>query len=174
MSARKTRKAPAKAASPVETVVKAGEDVVAAAAEVGSEGYERVVAMTEEQVEKAKAAVVEGYDDLKTVGADNLNAVLQAGNILSSGVEAVGAELAAYSQSSIKSSVAAAEAMLGCTSVTEAVKMQAAFVQDSYKEFMGEAGKVSAMAAKTANKAAVPLNACVNHAVKMMLKPLAA
>ena len=120
-----TRKTPSKAPAmkPVEAAVAAGKETVEKAMKAGSDAaaqnYEQVLAMTQDQVEKASQAAFQGYDDLASMNKDAMDAVVASGNIMAKGYEAIGKEMMAFTQVSIEANVLVNSASVkGFTPVT--------------------------------------------------------
>ena len=175
-----TRKTTSKAptAKPVEAAVAAGQETVEKVMKAGSEAatqnYEKALAMTQEQVEKASKAAFQGYDDLALMNKDAMDAVVASGNIMAKGYEAIGKELMAYTQGSIEANVAASKALFGAKNIREVLDLQTQYTRESFDKAMAESAKLSEMSVKVAKEAMEPIQARLNVTVEKMAKPLAA
>ena len=171
-----TRKAPA--LKPVEAAVAAGKETVEKAMQAGTEAaaqnYEKVVAMTQDQVDKASKAAFQGYDDFAALNKDAMDAVVASGNIMAKGYEAIGKELMAYTQSSIEANVAATKALFGAKNIRDVMDLQTQYTRESFDKAMAESAKLSEMSVKVAKDAMEPIQARLNVTVEKMVKPLAA
>ncbi len=178
MATRKTTKASTEAFAPVEAAVAAGKETVEKAMKAGTEAatknYEKVLSMTQDQVEKASTAAFKGYDDFAAINKDTMDAVVQSGNIVAKGYEAIGKELMAFTQSSIEANVAATKALFGARNVREVMDLQSQYTRESFDKAMAESAKLSEMSVKMAKDAIEPIQARVNVVAQKMSKPMAA
>ncbi len=163
---------------PTDATFTAGNEIVDSFVKVGHEaaqkGYEQAVSMTKEQVEKARAAMAKGVEEMSTLGRENVDAVVQAGTIYARGVEVIGKEVMTYAQARMESNMAAVKAMFGARTLKDLVDLQAAYARSNFDELVGEATRLSEIGVKVTNDAFAPLNARVNVVVEKMTKPLAA
>ncbi|MCG8358338.1 MAG: phasin family protein [Kiloniellales bacterium] len=178
MATKKTTTAANDALKPVEAAVAAGKETVEKAMKAGTEAatknYEKVLAMTQEQVEKASAAAFQGYDDMTALNKETMDAVVQSGNIVAKGYEAIGKELMAFTQISIEANVAATQAIFGAKNIREVIDLQTQYTRESFDKAMAESAKLSEMSVKLAKDAIEPIQSRVNVTVEKMMKPLAA
>ena len=89
-------------------------------------------------------------------GAMDMNAFVTSGTALAEGMRDLGEEVMAFSQKSAKRNVETAMAVLGASSIEEAVDLQSRYVTGSVDEMMSESAKLTGMAIEVANKAAAP------------------
>lgn len=166
------------AAAAVETGMAAGKDMVETFVKVGQEaaqkGYEQAVTLTKEQVEKARATMAKGYDEMNSLGKDNLDAFVQASTIYAKGVEAMGKEVMTYAQTRMETNMAVMKAIFGCKTLKEVVDLQTEFARSAFDQIVTETTKLSEMGVKVANDAAAPITARVNVVVEKIVKPVAA
>ncbi len=178
MATKKTTSATQEALKPVEAAVAAGKDTVEKAMKAGTEAatknYEKVLSMTQDQVEKASTAAFKGYDDFAAMNKDAVDAFVLSGNIVAKGYEAIGKELMAYTQSSMQANVAATKALFGARNVSEVLDLQSQYTRESFDKAMAESAKLSEMSVKLAKEAIEPIQARVNVVVEKMTKPMAA
>lgn len=159
--------ATAQAKATVETLVKAGQDAAA-------KGYEQVVVAAKEQVEKANAQLLKGYEEYAAFGKQNVDAFVQSGSIVAKGMEEMSKAVFAFTQASLEAGVATGKAMLAVKTLRELVDLQAGFAKSSLDGFVAEGTKLSEMGVKVANQALEPINARVHAAVEKLAKPAAA
>jgi phasin family protein len=197
---RKTKAAKApKVVQPVETAVaaqrEAVETVVKAGQDAASKGYEKAVAMTQEQVEaatknyeKAVAATKEqvetvvkvgadafkGYEDFAAFGKENVEAVVKSSSILAKGAQDVNKVLFGLAQGSVEASVAAAKAILGCKTLRDVVEVQSEYAKVNFGKYLNEGRKVSDLSVRVLEDAMAPIGNRVNVAVEKISKPIAA
>lgn len=150
----------------IETVLKAGTEAT-------QKGFEQAVAMTQEQVAKASTAFFKGYDDLTVFSKENVEAVVRAGSIYAKGVEELGRAVVTLTQTQVESTVAAAKAAMGCTTLRQIVDLNTDLAKTSFDKIVAEGSKLSEMSMKVANEAFQPIQARVNVAVEKFAKPAA-
>jgi len=166
------------APKPAETAATAGKDAtdryLRAGVDAAQKSVAQAVQLTKEQVEKASTAFFKGYDELSVYSKGNVEAVVQAGSIYARGLEDLGKILMAISQSHLEASVAAAKAVLGCTSLRQMVDLQTGLARSNFDKLVADGNKLSEVSLKVANEALEPLQARVNAAVGKFIKPAAA
>lgn len=89
-------------------------------------------------------------------GAVDMNAFVTSSTALAEGMRSLGEEVMAFSQKSAQRNVETTMAVLGASSIEEAVDLQSRFVTGSVDEMMSESAKLTGMAIEVANKAAAP------------------
>lgn len=184
-AAKKPRAAAQSTAKKTETVVEAGAEVaqsvvdasVEAAVKTGTEtaaqNVERAVTTTNEQVGKASEAMSAGYGDFSAMGQQNIDAMVEAGQIMAVGMENVSRELMSFAKASAEANAAAATKMFSAKSVQEAIDLQNAYARESFDKAVAETGKLTEMSVKLASDAFAPIQTRVNVAVEKLLKPTA-
>ena len=167
-----------KSTQPLEQVVEAGkqtvENVVKISTEVASKNYEKALATTQEQLEKATNAAFASYDELTALGKDNLDALVRASTVMVKGFETLGREFASYGQASIEKSVANTQALFGAKTLRELVELQSEFAKEAFDAWVEQGTKVGELGVKVANEAFGPIQDQVQVAVEKLLKPVAA
>lgn len=187
-AAKKPRAAAQSTAKKTETVVEAGAEVaqsvvdasvetVEAAVKTGTEtaaqNVERAVTTTNAQVKKASKAMFAGYGDFTAMGQQNIDAMVEAGQIMAFGMESVSRELMSFAQASAEANAAAATKMFSAKTVQEAIDLQNAYARESFDKAVAETGKLTEMSVKLASDAFAPLQTRVNVAVEKLFKPTA-
>jgi phasin family protein len=155
--------------------VKSGQlsmDAVVKAGAEATKGYEKAVSTTRTQVEKTSQAVFKGYDDLTVVGKDNIDACMKSGTILAKGLEALGKEVAKYTQASIEKNLAATQTMMGARTLREAVDLQSNYARESFDSLVAETTKLTELSVEVANQAIEPLQTRANVTAEKLFKPL--
>lgn len=158
----------AKKAAATKAEAKQAEDAVA----VGKETVEKAVA-TKEQVEKASDAALRGYDELTAINKDNMDAFVQAANIMSKGVEDMGKVYWAFAQSSVETGVEASKALMGARTINDVMEIQTDLVRSNVDNAIAEGTKLTEMAVKVTNETAAPLQKRYAVAVEKVAKPIA-
>lgn len=162
----RARKAAETAAGVEQTV----EATVQSAQDGATRKVEEALTYTKDQVEKATRQAFQVYDDLAGFQKDNIDALMQSGNILARGFENLSKAVLAFTQTQVEQNVSAAKAMLGVKTLRELVDLQTEFARTSFDSVIAEATRVSEMSVKVTNEAMEPLSARVNAAVEKMSK----
>lgn len=150
------------------------EGFVKAGQEQATKHFEQTVAATKEQVEKASAQLLKGYEEYTAFNKATVDALVKSSTIAVKGAEDINKELVAFAQASFDKSVAAGRAFLSAKSINEVVELQNSYAKQSFDSLVAEATKIQELSVKVANEAFAPLNARVNAAVEKFAKPLAA
>jgi phasin family protein len=166
------------APKPVATVMVPGKDAIdgflKSGVDAAQKGLEQAVQLTKEQVEKASTAFFKGYDEFSVYSKGNVEAVVKAGSIYARGLEDLSKIMMAISQSQLEASVAAAKAVLGCTSLRQIVDVQTGLARSNFDKFVADGSKLSEVSLKVANETFQPIQARVNAAVGKFMKQPAA
>jgi phasin family protein len=161
----------------VETALVTGKETVEgfmkAGVDAAQKGIEHAVQLTKENVEKASTAFFKGYDEFSVYSKGNVEAVVKAGSIYARGLEDLSKTMVAISQSQFEASVAAAKAVLGCTSLRQMVDIQTGLARSHFDKIVADGSKLSEISLKVANEALQPIQARVNVAVEKFTKPAA-
>ncbi|MGQ9369759.1 phasin family protein [Azospirillum sp. ST 5-10] len=154
----------------IAATVKSMEDAVATA----KQNLEGLAKTQREQMEKASAQMLKGYEDLAALTKENVDALVLSGTIVAKGAEEAGKQMAAFTQSSMEKSVAVGKAAFTVKTLRELIELQNAFVKQSVDAMVSETAKMQELSAKIANEALAPISARVDATVKTFAKPLAA
>jgi phasin family protein len=150
----------------VDSLMKAGVDAT-------QMGIEQAVQLARDNVEKASTAFFKGYDEFSVMSKGNVEAVVKASSIYARGLEDLSKTVMAMTQSQLEASVAAAKAVLGCTSLRQMVDLQTDLARSNFDKFVADGSKLSEISLKVANEALEPIQARVNVAVEKFTKPAA-
>ena len=150
----------------IAAVTKSVEDAIATA----KQNLEGLVKAQQEQIEKASAQVLKGYDDLTVLTKQNVDAFVKSGTVVAKGAEEAGKQVAAFTHSSLEKSVSNAKAMLAVKTIQELVELQNAYAKASIDALVSESTKMQELTVKIANEALAPLSARVNATVEVLSK----
>lgn len=145
------------------------EEVVATA----KQNLEGMVKAQQEQIEKASAQVMKGYEDIAALAKANVEAVVASTAIVAKGAEEAGKQVAAYQRSSAEAAVANGKAVLTVKTAQELFELQSGFFKATIEAFTAESGKLRDLSVKIANEAIAPISARVNATVELFAKPVA-
>lgn len=173
--------AAALAASQAEAAVVVGKETVETVAKVGADvaakGVEKAATMGQEQIAaavKAGGQAFKTYEDAVAYNKENVDAFVQANNIMAKGMQDLNKVLFAMAQKNMEETVDLTKKMFGCKSVDEMVKLQSSLLKTNYAKAFDESRKISDMAVKLAEEAAAPIAGRVTVVVEKVTKPIAA
>lgn len=135
---------------------------------------EGMVKAQQEQMEKASAQLMKGYDEMVALTKENVDAVVQSGTIVAKGAEEAGKQVAAYAQASLEKSMATGKALLAVKSLNELVELQNAYMKQSFDTMVAESTKLQELSVKVTSAAFAPLSARVNATVEKFKPSVAA
>jgi len=162
----------------VEKAVKAGKETFEKATKAGveawSNGYEKAVAMTQEQVANYFPGAINGLDEIVNFNKSNFEAAAKSGEAATKGLEAIGKEVVSYNQKIWETGMNRATALLGCKSVQEFIQVQADFARSNFDEMVEQGTKLSKLSAQVTNEAVAPISNRVNEVVEKISKRTAA
>ena len=166
------------AMKPVEAAVAASKEtleaVVKAGTQAATKGYEQAVAMTQEQVEKASSSVFKGYDEVASLGKDNMDAYVESTEAVARGFETLGKEFISFTQIAMETGMAAARSLAAAKSLGEMIELQRDYSRNSFDSLLSEGAKLTDRSIALANDAMEPLQSRMTVTVEKMMKPLAA
>ena len=157
----------------VEKVMKAGKDTfesaVKAGADAASKSVEQTAKMTREQFDSA----IKGYDEIAGAAKANIEALLEAGKKVATGLEAVNTEFMDFSKKQFEGSFKASKALASAKTAQELFDLQSDLTKKTYETFVDRWTKMSEMMVKVAQEAAEPVNARVMEVTQKYAKPMA-
>jgi phasin family protein len=157
-----------KTTNPMEDIVAASQEAVQAFVKASTEGYEKAFAGYRLPGEFAR-----NYDELAVNGKANLEAFVAAGTAYTKGIEALGAEWAAFTKQVVEDNISTAKACMGAKTLQELIELQSQFARSSLDGFMTRSTKVGELATKVAQETAEPLNARFTAVVEKFSKAAA-
>ncbi len=162
-----TRKSAANGApETVEAAVKAGTQTAA-------KNYEKAVAYTKDNIEKASTMAFKSYDDAADFNRATLDAFVASSNVFAKGFEEMSRLFVDYTQSMMEDNAAHAKRLMGARSLPEVMDLQAAWAKECFDDVVAESSKAQERSIKMFTEASAPLNARFNAAVEKFAKPLA-
>ena len=100
--------------------------------------------------------MVKNIDDLQQFGKSNMDATVKSFGSLSSGLQAIAAEMADYSKRVFEQGTAATEKLIGAKSLEKAFEVQSDYVKTAYEGFVAEATKLGELYTDLAKEAYKP------------------
>jgi hypothetical protein len=101
--------------------------------------------------------MVKNFEDLQTVGKENVDATLKSFGALSKSGQAIAVELADYSKKAFQDGSAALEKLFGVKSLDKAIEVQSEYAKAAYEGFVAQAGKLGGLYAELAKESYKPL-----------------
>ena len=100
--------------------------------------------------------MVKNFEDLQTVGKDNVDAALKSFGAFSKAGQAIAVEVADYSKKSFETGTAALEKLFGVKSFDKAIEVQTEYAKTAYEGFVAEASKLGELYAALAKETYKP------------------
>ena len=100
--------------------------------------------------------MVKNFEDLQTVGKENVDATLKSFGALSKSGQAIAVELADYSKKAFQDGSAALEKLFGVKSLDKAIEVQTEYAKTAYEGFVAEATKLGELYSDLAKEAYKP------------------
>jgi phasin family protein len=151
----------------METVMKAGN-------QAATKSYEQVIAIAQEQVEKASQSIFKRYDEAASLSQENVDACVLCGTVFAQGVESMGKELMSFAQSAVEANVATTKALFGATTLRELIDLQTEFQRSRFDSLIAESAKLTELSMALANDTLEPIQVRLNANVEKLLNPIAA
>ncbi len=147
---------------------------------VAREPEEDVVVSKEQSEEPAKQPAVPtlsarpavDFAELSRLNRENLEAMMGAAAAVAKCCEALGSEWINYAKASMDEGVAASQALMGCTSMEQAIDVQSGYVKSAFDQYLSESTRLSEISLRMANEAFAPLNARLGVAVEALGRPV--
>lgn len=130
--------------------------------ENATKGFETQQAKMKEQMAKAMKTT----EEMMAFGQGNLEAIMKAGQIFSTGMQGISKQIAASTQTSVEDTVAMTKALSGVKSVKEAVDLQTGYARSMMEKAVAETGRLTDASLKLTEQTIAPLTARVTLAVE--------
>ena len=108
--------------------------------------------------------MVKSFEDLQTIGKDNVDTALKSFGALSKSGQAIAVELADYSKKSFEQGTATIEKLFGVKSFDKAFEVQSEYAKSAYEGFVAEATKIGELYADFAKEAYKPFETALARA----------
>src|SRR5208337_3384309 len=157
------------AAEKATSIVKRGGEAAGAA-------FRQAAVAVSDAAEKGQKQATQSMAKVKTAeefvsfNQGNLEALIKSGQILATGMQDLGKQVAATAQARLKESMATFKALGSVKSVKEAVDLQTTYARSSIEKAMADTGKLTDASFKLAEQAIAPLTARVTLAVEKFSK----
>src|SRR5271166_503793 len=155
------------AAEKATSIVKRGGEAAGAA-------FRQAAVAVSDAAEKGQKQATQSMAKVKTAeefvsfNQGNLEALIKSGQILATGMQDLGKQVAATAQARLKESMATFKALGSVKSVKEAIDLQTTYARSSINKAMADTGKLTDASFKLAEQAIAPLTARVTLAVEKL------
>ena len=86
--------------------------------------------------------MVKNFEEMQSVGKENVDATLKSFGVLSKSGQAIAVELADYSKKAFQDGSTALEKLFGVKSLDKAIEVQSEYAKTAYEGFVAEASKL--------------------------------
>ena len=162
----KTTAAKKPTASAKPTTKTAAEETFEAAAETVTQGFEKIFGDARSNLEN----LMKNAGEFSTYGRENIDALVESGNILAKGVEALNAEVTAIAQRNFDGSVEAMKALTGVRTAKEYFEMQTDLAKSAWDNAIADSTKLNEIVTAYSKDAMEPINGRVTEAVERFKK----
>jgi hypothetical protein len=100
--------------------------------------------------------MVKNFEDMQTVGKENVDATMKSFGALSKSGQAIAVEMADYSKKAFEDGSAALEKLFGVKSLDKAIELQTEYAKKAYEGFVAEATKIGELYADLAKETYKP------------------
>lgn len=99
------------------------------------------------------------FDDVVTFQKANIDAMVQSGTKVATGVEEITKEVFGYTTKTLESTMDVAKSFGGCKTAAEVMQLQQKVAKDNWDAFMAEGTRLSEMGTVVAKSAFEPIQA---------------
>ena len=160
----------------VEKAQQTTREAMSAAKETADEGVERVSETVEQSGETARRAsetAARSYEELLTVGQDNLEGMARASQAMLKGTSDLGSLWASFWNEQMTTSVEAMRSLAACDSWDEALKVQNEFARSSLDRVYSRTLKTAEVTSEMVTNSFVPLQESARRAADRIHRPVA-
>ncbi len=118
-----------------------------------------------EQIEKANKEFLTRIEDAASFNRNNVEACMQAANIMASGMKDMSQAMASTMQASMENAMSTSKAMMGVKTMRDLVELQSNYMKNMLDSMMSETTKISEIAVRCTSEAAEPISERVNNMV---------
>ena len=154
----------------VTSVVKRGGEAATVALRQAAVALSDVAENGQSHVTESMEKAMKTADEFVSFNQGNLEAMIKSGQILATGMQDLGKQVAATAQARFDEGLATFKALASVKSVMEAIDLQATFARSTMDKAMADTGKLTDASFKLAEQAIAPLTARVTLAVEKFSK----
>ncbi len=162
-----------------ESVIKisssAVKDLLANGASEAQKVQEKAFEMGRESAEhitKSADAITKSLYDVIAMSRDNVEALVECGNLTASLAKDVSGELVEYANKAFSDNVEISKDIFACRTINDMVELQSKIIKSSIDSFFSQSSKLSNMLFEYSAEALEPINERVAEATEQMSKAL--
>ena len=163
---------------PAESTFAAGQEtldtILKASTQAATKGYEQAFALAQEQVDKASETIFKRYDEVASLGKDNVDAYVRSTSVFAKGFETMSVEFMSILQATVEANMATTKALFGAKTLREFVDLQTEFSRSRFDSAVAESAKLTEMSMALANDTIEPIQFSMNATVEKFMRPLVA
>jgi phasin family protein len=153
------------------TTTKAVAKVESAHAESPRHGA--VAADLTDAVNQIQSTTIKSYEDLVGFGQEAISAWVEAGTILSRGIQDISGKTLAMAQSVVEQNVEASKQLLAAKTIRDMVDLQSAHSRAQFDRLVAEGTQISDLSVKLVEESFAPLSQKVNTVIDKIIKKAA-
>ncbi len=119
-----------------------------------------------EHIEKANRELSSRVEEATNFNSNNLDAAVQAVNVVAEGIKDVNQTLCNSIQQSLQTAMSTGKAMMGVKNLRDLMEIQSEYIKTTFDTIMADTTKISEIAVRCSSQAAEPLNARVTEVVE--------
>ncbi len=135
----------------------AAQDAAEGAMKAATVGYEKAIEMSNEQVEKARAAMFDNADEVSVFARENAEAVRKSSAVLATAFEDAGRQWLGFAKAAFDEGFATAGRLASAKDPQAAASIQAAWAEDSVNRLVEAGGAMQELSRTVAEQATAPI-----------------
>ncbi len=163
----------------VESVVKIGsnavKDLLSNGASEAQKAQEKVFEIgreSAEQISKSADAMTKSLYEAISVSRDNVEAMVECGNLTASLAKDISSELVEYANKAFSDNVEISKNIFACRTINDMVDLQTKIMKSSFDSFFNQSSKITGMLFEYSTEALEPINERVSQATEQLSKTL--
>lgn len=122
------------------------------------------------QMEKFGPSAFKGYEDISSIGKENVEAAVKSSQILAKAAEEMSKAIVNFTQASLEMGMQAGQSMLAVKTMQDLVEAQNEFAKNTFDHVVAGTSKISDMAMKVTNEAIEPISQRLNETIEKITK----
>jgi len=118
-----------------------------------------------EHIERTTQGMMKACEDASGMARDHMDAAMKAAAVVNKGLEEIARNASSLIQESMTRGIDASKNMMSAKSIPEAMNSHSEFLKDCFDQWISGAGKISEVAARTAQDAMGPIAENTNNAI---------
>lgn len=122
------------------------------------------------QMEKFGPSAFKGYEEISSIGKENVEAAVKSSQILAKAAEEMSKAIVNFTQASLEMGMQAGQSMLAVKTMQDLVEAQNEFAKNTFDHVVAGTSKISDMAMKVTNEAIEPISQRLNETIEKITK----